>query len=96
MSTRSIRIMCVISISVLVSLVSIKAISQVPKTLNYQGILNDSAGAPINAIVPVTFIIYDAATNGNALWTETQNVTVANGVYNVILGTTTPIIHFIH
>jgi len=40
----------------------------------------------------MTFRIYDVATGGIALWTETQSsVTVSDGMYNVVLGSVTPI-----
>jgi hypothetical protein len=41
----------------------------------------------------MTFRLYDTPTGGRALWEETQSpVTVANGVFNVVLGSVTPII----
>jgi hypothetical protein len=44
----------------------------------------------------MTFAIFDAQSGGNQLpagapWQETQNVTVADGVFNVLLGTVVPI-----
>lgn len=38
----------------------------------------------------VMFRIYDAETDGNNLWQETQNVTVAGGLFTVHLGAVTP------
>ena len=63
----------------------------VPATINYQGYLMDSVGTPINATVPIVFSFYDVASGGIALWTETQNVVVASGVYSVNLGSVNPI-----
>jgi len=39
--------------------------------MSYQGKLNDKNGVPVSGSVTMTFTIYDAATGGNALWTET-------------------------
>jgi len=43
----------------------------VPNVMSYQGKLNDKNGVPVSGSVTMTFTIYDAATNGNALWIET-------------------------
>ena len=64
----------------------------VPQTINYQGYLTHSNGEPVDQAVNMTFTIYDAATGGNALWSETlSNVLVTEGVFNVILGEETPV-----
>jgi hypothetical protein len=66
--------------------------AQVPQLINYQGVLKDSFGTPINATVNMTFAIYDVSSGGTALWSETQNgVPVAGGLFNVHLGSTTPL-----
>ena len=63
-----------------------------PGMINYQGKLTDDAGVPVSATVSIVFSIYDVATGGTALWTETQSsVTVQDGIYNVLLGSTNPI-----
>jgi len=59
-----------------------------PQTISYQGFLTSSTGTPVNATVSVQFTLYDAASGGATLWTETQNVTVTNGNYSVVLGIT--------
>ena len=59
----------------------------VPKLINYQGHITDKGGNPLTGTYSITFTIYDSATNGTALWTETQNVVdVNNGIFNVLLG----------
>jgi hypothetical protein len=66
--------------------------AQVPQLLNYQGVLKDGSGTPITGTVSIDFTIYDAPTGGTALWTETQsNVSVNNGLFNVLLGSDTPL-----
>jgi len=61
-----------------------------PNLINYQGSLTDSGGTPVTDLaVSMTFRIYDAATGGTPLWEETQTVAVTNGIYNVLLGSST-------
>lgn len=60
-------------------------------TMSYQGVLTDQNGI----IVPddtyaMTFTIYRAS-DGTALWTETQNVPVADGHFDVALGAIVPL-----
>jgi len=62
-----------------------------PRLLNYQGKLTDANG-PVTGTVSITFSIYDTPTGGSPLWTEPHgNVIVTNGLFNAILGGTTPI-----
>jgi len=59
-------------------------------TINYQGRLADAAGHPVSDTVTLQFAIYDAATGGNLLWTETHaNVPVSDGLFSVRLGSQT-------
>ena len=61
----------------------------VPQTINYQGYLATSANVPVTATQSMAFSLYNAT--GDPLWTETQIVTITNGVFNVTLGSVTPI-----
>ena len=65
--------------------------TQVPQLINYQAVLTDADGNPINGSRDIQFKIYDAATNGTELWSETHTVTVTDGLFNVLLGLITPI-----
>ena len=65
--------------------------SAIPPTINYQGYLTNASGVPVNGTVQIVFKIYDVASGGTELWSETQNVTVTRGVYNVELGAVTPV-----
>lgn len=65
--------------------------AEVPLKVNFQGRLVES-GAPVNDQRSFIFRIYDALTGGALLWTsQTHNVTVANGVFSVVLQTGTPV-----
>jgi N-acetylneuraminic acid mutarotase len=65
--------------------------AQIPHKINYQGYLSNAAGVPVNGAVQMLFSIYNVPSGGTGLWTETQNVTVTHGVYNVEFGDVTPV-----
>jgi hypothetical protein len=72
--------------------VSLQKERLVPTILNYQGYLTDTLDVPIDDSLDMTFKIFDAASAGNELWSETQtDVSVERGVFSVLLGETTPI-----
>ena len=62
----------------------------IPQKINYQGYITNAAGVPVNGTVQIVSSIYNVSSGGSALWTETQNITVTHGVYNVVLGDVTP------
>lgn len=68
--------------------------AQIPQKINYQGYLTDGSGAAYDSsadpggTVQMTFRIHSAV---GILWTETQDVAVNNGIYNVVLGSVTPL-----
>lgn len=47
-----------------------------------QGRLLDASGNPINGTRSVVYTLYDASSGGNALCTDTDNVTAVNGLFN--------------
>jgi hypothetical protein len=58
-----------------------------PPLINFQGMLTDPSGAPLDGNFDMTFRIYDAEIGGTELWSETQlAVPVTGGIYNVQLG----------
>lgn len=64
----------------------------VPEVMNYQGILKDADGNPLNGSYTMTFRIYDEPEGGNNLCEETHaNVTVRDGHFNVLLGYSVPL-----
>jgi hypothetical protein len=64
------------------------AAAQVPSLINYQGRLTDAGGAPVIGSKNFSISIYDAATAGNLLYTETIGAVTldANGVYSFRFG----------
>lgn len=79
----------------ILALVSLALVSwaEIPKTMSYQGKLTDADGDPVvDGDYELTFSIYDVAESGTALWTELHSpVAVVNGIFNVILGSGTPL-----
>lgn len=65
-------------------------LAAVPATINYQGVVADSAGNLLAPSTPVNrkiiFRIFDASTGGTRLWTEEQTVTIYKGEFSVLLG----------
>ena len=69
------------------ALAATSASAQVPRTINYQGVLTDAGGIAVpDSDYNMTFKIYDVAEEGTELWVEYQLVPVASGIFNVILG----------
>ncbi|HVO72783.1 MAG TPA: hypothetical protein VMT35_02060, partial [Ignavibacteriaceae bacterium] len=65
-------------------------IAQIPRIINYQGMLMGNNGQPVsNGNYDLTFKLYDES---NAeIWSEVHNgVVVSNGLFQVILGTVAP------
>jgi hypothetical protein len=62
--------------------------AEIPKLINYQGMLTDAGGTPLNGPQNLIFRIYDDTTGGGTLqWSETRNgVPVDHGLFNVVLG----------
>jgi hypothetical protein len=67
------------------------ASAAVPNLLTEQGRLLDANGAPVTGSVSIVFTIYDAASGGATLWTETQTLTLDAGYFSARLGEVTMI-----
>jgi hypothetical protein len=53
----------------------------VTQSINYQGKLTDSATNPLNGTYSITFGLFDSATEGRALATDTHDVVVTKGLF---------------
>ena len=79
-------------ILVMLLIAATSVFTQVPQLINYQGLLTDASDNPITGSYTIQFKIYNQASGGSALWTEThQNVTITDGVFSVILGASSTI-----
>ena len=66
--------------------------SQIPETISYQGVLKNAGGNPItDGDYAIAIRLYEQADSGTPLWIETQTVSTANGLFNVILGYVDPL-----
>jgi hypothetical protein len=70
--------------------------ASVPASTNvipYQGRLANTSGAPLNGSYPMAFSLYNVASGGSPLWTESwsgpNSVSVNDGLFNVMLGSLT-------
>ncbi len=83
------RVLLSLSLVVLV-LLAASAFAQVPRLINYQGMLLVTTGQPISdGDYALTFSLYDE--KNTQLWTETHNqVFVGAGLFQVMLGTVMP------
>lgn len=67
----------------------------IPRTMNYQGKLTDTDGVGINDDLDMVFRIYDTASGGIPLWSEShtgvEGVSVMKGMFDVELGSLNPI-----
>jgi hypothetical protein len=66
--------------------------AQVPRTISYQGILADNLGNYVpDGNHSLKLSLYDQASGGSQVYSETQNVPVVRGVFNAIIGSVTPL-----
>jgi len=80
-------------ILMLLLIIPFSGYAEPPKTINYQGYLESTNGQQINGNLDMTFAIYDVDSGPDLpLWVDTLfDVDVQKGIFNVILGETTPL-----
>ena len=82
----------IILILLFIGLLPTILLSQIPRTLSYQGVLTDSLGNPKpDNIYNLIFRLYDVNSGGSALWTESKTLQVKRGLFTTILGDQTQI-----
>ena len=79
------------NITSLISLIIIISFA-LGQTLRIQGVIRDDTGASIQGSYNIEFRLYDAVTGGTLKWSETQTLTVTNGVYSALLGSVTSLV----
>ena len=66
--------------------------SQVPGSMSYQGMLTGSEGESLeDGMYEMHFKLYNGINPSTEIWSETQSISVVNGLFNAILGTVTPL-----
>jgi len=64
----------------------------VPSRLGFGGRLLAADGTPVNGVVSITFSLFDQATGGTPVWTETQSLLLTvDGAYGTLLGAVNPL-----
>lgn len=67
-------------------------LAQVPRTISFQGVLTDAAGNIVgDGNHQLRLQLYTTASGGSAIHSETQTIPVVKGVFNVIIGSVTPL-----
>ena len=88
---RPARILCVLALALSIAVAG-AARADVPDVMSYQGVLRDDVGNVVaDGDYLLTFGIYDVESGGTPLWSEDQTATVSGGIFNVTLGTVTPL-----
>src|SRR5258708_4057969 len=66
------------------------ATAGINKEINFQGkVVNKTTGTNIaDGSYTFVFSIYNVSSGGSATWTETKSITIANGVFQTLLGDT--------
>lgn len=73
-------------------LAALPAIAQRSLLVPFQGVLTNQAGVPVpNGSITLHFALYQQMEGGSSVWTESQTVEIANGLFNAYLGSQTPI-----
>ena len=68
------------------------AIAQMPRTISFQGVLANANGTLVSdGVHQLTLRLYDAANAASAIYLETHDATVVRGVFNVIIGSQSPL-----
>lgn len=84
-----------VAVGLLVAMATLATASRTmaaPTSVHHQGRLLDSDGQPISGTAAMTFSVYDSELGGSPIWTETYgSVTVTDGLYDVTLGSVTPL-----
>ena len=66
--------------------------AQTPRTISYQGVLADDAGTFVeDGSYTIRVSLHDALSGGTEIFTETHQSVVIRGVFNVIIGSVTPL-----
>ena len=75
----------------LITLIHSSAFAQTPPTISYQGELQNN-GVAMNGTDTLKIMIYTGETGGSPLYSETQVVSVVSGIFNVAIGSVTPLL----
>lgn len=82
-----------ISFAIVLSFVCLhQSWAQIPRTISFQGVLTDAQGNLIpDGNHTLALKLYDNVSSPTPMYTETQMVPVIKGIFNVIIGSVTPL-----
>ncbi len=81
-----------LSVFILCLVATTDAFAQIPRIMTYQGVITNQDGTSLpDGTYTLGFSMYTEETGGSPIWSETQNVSVAKALFNVILGTNSPL-----
>jgi hypothetical protein len=75
-----------LSLFIVLGYTYLTAQAQIPRYVSYQGIILGADGKPATGSLQMTARLYDVPKGGQYLYQETQNVTLENGLFTIILG----------
>ena len=74
------------------ALIGTSVVARIADTFSMQGTLTDTSGDPVaDGTYSLVFTIWDAPTGGTQKWSETQSVSILNGIFSAYLGSVNPI-----
>ncbi len=77
----------ILVILAIVMMAAVPASAQIPRLINYQGVLTDDMGVVVSdGSYSMTFRLYEEPSGGTQLWEETIDVNVSKGIFNTTLG----------
>jgi len=80
---KKIAVMIFVSVILLAS----AAHAQIPKSINYQGVLTDGTEVVVpDGSYQLDLRLYTVASGGSPVWSCTETVTVSKGIFNAVLG----------
>ncbi|MBI3220217.1 MAG: hypothetical protein HYZ44_11955 [Bacteroidetes bacterium] len=66
--------------------------AQIPRIMTYQGVITNADGTLLpDGTYSIGFSMYTQETGGTPIWSESQNISVERALFNVILGTNSPL-----
>lgn len=82
---RLVAMVAAVAVALVVGVLLVQA-EPVPRTFAYQGVLTDDAGNPITGDHSITIRVYSDWSTGTPLCSETEVVTVTNGLFRMVVG----------
>jgi hypothetical protein len=71
--------------------IPVVSVSQIPRTISYQGVLIDNAGnLKPDGLYDFTFRLYDVSGGGTPLWVQAEQLQVTRGLFVTLLGASAP------